>query len=86
MPTSSALASRIEQGAPADVFVSADTDWMDYAQARKKPSMSRRGRINLSANSIVLIARRIPVSICHIGPGLDLAKLAAPAKIATGDV
>ena len=31
---SSTLAKQIEQGAPADIFVSADTDWMDYATAR----------------------------------------------------
>ena len=36
----SALAKQIEQGAPADVFVSADTDWMDYA-SRRKPSTHR---------------------------------------------
>ena len=38
---SSTLAKQIEQGAPADVFVSADTDWMDYAVA-KRASTSRR--------------------------------------------
>ena len=32
--SSSALETKIEQGAPADVFLSADTDWMDYLQAR----------------------------------------------------
>ena len=32
---SSALAKQIEQGAPADIFASADTDWMDYRSARK---------------------------------------------------
>ena len=41
---SSALAKQIEQGAPADVFISADTDWMDYATARR-PSTSRPGSI-----------------------------------------
>jgi len=32
---SSALAKQIENGAPADVFISADLDWMDYVAERK---------------------------------------------------
>src|SRR5689334_13901392 len=51
---SSVLAKQIEQGAPADVFISADTDWMDYAVAKK--TISEPTRVNLLGNSIVLIA------------------------------
>src|SRR6266403_3429164 len=82
---SSALARQIEQGAPADVFVSADTDWMDYAISKK--TINEPTRVNLLGNSIVLIAPK-DSTIGHvaIGPGFDLAKLAGSGKIATGDV
>ena len=82
---SSTLAKQIEQGAPADVFVSADTDWMDYAIAKK--SINEPTRINLLGNSIVLIAPKdSSVANVTIGQGFDLAKLAGAGKIATGDV
>src|SRR6516165_3036846 len=82
---SSTLAKQIEQGAPADIFVSADTDWMDYAAARK--SINEATRINLLGNSLVLIAPKdSKIGDVTIGAGFDLAKLAGDGRIATGDV
>jgi molybdate transport system substrate-binding protein len=82
---SSTLAKQIEQGAPADIFVSADTDWMDYATAKK--TIDEASRVNLLGNSIVLIAPKdSTIDNVTIGPGFDLAKLAGDGKIATGDV
>ena len=53
---SPALAKQIEQGAPADIFVSADEDWMNYLADRKliKPET----RFDLVGNMLVLIAPR----------------------------
>jgi molybdate transport system substrate-binding protein len=82
---SSVLAKQIEQGAPADVFVSADTDWMDYVAAKK--TINEPTRVNLLGNSIVLIAPKdSSVGDVTIGQGFDLAKLAGAGKIAAGDV
>jgi molybdate transport system substrate-binding protein len=82
---SSVLAKQIEQGAPADIFLSADTDWMDYATSKK--SINEPTRVNLLGNSIVLIAPKdSKIDNVTIGPGFDLAKLAGDGKIATGDV
>src|SRR6202049_3697066 len=82
---SSTLAKQIEQGAPADIFVSADTDWMDYAISKK--TINEPTRVNLLGNSIVLIAPKDSrIDNVTIGPGFDLAKLAGDGKIATGDV
>ncbi len=82
---SSMLAKQIEQGAPADIFMSADTDWMEYAVTRK--AINETTRTNLLGNSIVLIAPKdAKVDKVTIGQGFDLAKLAGQGRIATGDV
>jgi molybdate transport system substrate-binding protein len=82
---SSTLAKQIEQGAPADVFVSADTDWMDYAVGKK--DINEATRVNLLGNSIVLIAPKdSKIGDVTIGPGFDLADLAGAGRVATGDV
>ncbi len=82
---SSTLAKQIEQGAPADIFVSADTDWMDYAASRK--TINEPTRQNLLGNSIVLIAPKdSKIDNVTIARGFDLAKLAGDGRIATGDV
>ena len=82
---SSALAKQIEQGAPADVFASADTDWMDYAIAKR--TVNEPTRVNLLGNSLVLIAPKdSKIDKVAIGPGFDLAKLIGDGRIATGDV
>jgi molybdate transport system substrate-binding protein len=82
---SSALAKQIEQGAPADVFASADTDWMDYAAGKK--NINESTRVNLLGNAIVLIAPKdSKIDNVAIGQGFDLSKLAGDGRIATGDV
>jgi molybdate transport system substrate-binding protein len=82
---SPALAKQIEQGAPADIFLSADTDWMDFAAASK--TINEPTRVNLLGNSIVLIAPKdSKIDNAAIGQGFDLSKLAGDGRIVTGDV
>jgi len=82
---SSALAKQIEQGAPADVFFSADLQWMDYGVQKKV--IKDETRVNLLGNKLVLIAAKdAKIDNVTIGPGFDLAKLAGDGRVATGDV
>jgi molybdate transport system substrate-binding protein len=77
---SSALARQLEHGAPADLFLSADLDWMDYVTA--KGLIKADTRMNLLGSSIVLIAPRDSAVTVQLEPGLDLAKALAGGKLA----
>jgi molybdate transport system substrate-binding protein len=82
---SSALMKQIENGAPADVFASADLDWMDYGARNKL--IKDDTRVNLLGNRLVLIAPKdSKLGNVIIAPGFDLAKLAGEGRIVTGDV
>lgn len=82
---SSALAKQLEQGAPADIFVSADIAWMDYGIGKRV--IDAATKVDLLGNAIVLIApKHSKIDNVAIGPGFDLAKLAGDGRIATGDV
>ena len=85
---SSALARQIEAGASADVFVSADEEWMDYAA--RHGLLRANSRADVAGNTLVLIAggpadddtpRPMPI----IDAGLPLARLLGDGRLALGD-
>lgn len=81
---SSALAKQIEAGAPADVFISADLDWMDYLA--KKNLIKPDSRKNLLGNRIVLVAPKDKAKPVDIKAGFDLSALVGDGKLAMGAV
>jgi molybdate transport system substrate-binding protein len=80
---SSALARQIESGAKADVFFSADTDWMDYLQARNL--IDPVTRQDVLRNRLVLIAPAESKSKLRIGSNFPLAAALGKNRLATGD-
>jgi molybdate transport system substrate-binding protein len=80
---SSQLAKQIESGAPADIFISADLAWMDYAQKRNliQPATRR----NLLGNKLVLVAPAGSGMKVDIKPGLDLVGMLKGGRLAMAD-
>src|SRR5438874_13210992 len=80
---SSALAKQVESGAPADLFISADLDWMNYLEQRHLiQSATRR---NLLGNRLVLIAPADSDVHVEIKPGFELAALLKGGRLAMAD-
>jgi molybdate transport system substrate-binding protein len=77
---SSALAKQIENGAPADLFISADLDWADYLDQRNL--LATHTRINLLKNELVLIAPASSRATLTLAPGLDLAAALGKERLA----
>lgn len=77
---SSALAKQIEQGAPADLFISADLKWMDYLD--KAGLILGDSRVNLLGNRLVLVAPKDAATTATIANGFPLADLLSGGHLA----
>lgn len=81
--SSSVLARQIEQGAPADVFISANPEWTDYLAARDLIRADTRA--DLLGNGLVLVAPAASDVALEIAPGFDLAGALGGGRLAMGD-
>jgi molybdate transport system substrate-binding protein len=77
---SSALARQLAAGAPADVFISADSDWMDFAA--KNGLIVAASRRDLLTNHLALIAPAISKVRLRIGKGMPLAQALGDGRLA----
>lgn len=82
--SASTLAKQIEQGAPADLFLSANPQWADYLAERGL--VVPDGRRDLLGNRLVLVAPAdSPVESVAVAAGLDLPALLDGGRLAMGD-
>jgi molybdate transport system substrate-binding protein len=81
---SSALARQIEQGAPAQMFVSADIEWMNYLA--QKNLIKADTRSNLLGNRLVIVAPKDRAQPFEIKRGFDLGKALGNGRLAVANV
>ena len=81
--SSATLARQVEQGAPADIFISADLEWMDWLQQRNL--IKTNTRQTLLGNTLVLIAPADAKVGFKIAPGADLAGALGDGRLAIGE-
>jgi molybdate transport system substrate-binding protein len=83
LAASSTLAKQVENGAPADIFISADLDWMDYLA--KRNLVKANTRRNLLGNKLVLIAPKDSATQVKIQAGFPLVRMLAGGKLSMAD-
>jgi len=79
--SSSVLAKQIEHGAPADIFISADKQWMDYLTQRALVGPAH----DLLGNRLALICGKDNPLKITIKPHFDLAKALGDGRLSVGD-
>ena len=77
---SPAIARQIEQGAPADIFISADSEWMDYLAG--KALIVPSSRRNLLTNRLALIAPADAKVSLKVAKRMPLAKALGGGRLA----
>jgi len=80
---SSTLARQIVEGAPADLFISADPQWMDYANSHGM--VEGASRVDLLTNHLALIAPKSSTVSLKIAPGFAIAKALDDGRLAMAD-
>jgi molybdate transport system substrate-binding protein len=81
--SSATIARQIESGARADIFFSADVEWMDYLEARNL--IDNKSRRNVVSNRLALIAPADSKVELKIGPGFPIGAALGSGRLATGD-
>ncbi len=76
----SALARQIQYGAPADIFISANADWMDHLEA--SGLIESDTRIDILGNRLVLISRDRDAERIEITPDTDIVEMLAGGRLA----
>jgi molybdate transport system substrate-binding protein len=82
--SSSVLAKQIESGAAADIFISADRDWMKYVADKQLIVAASQG--DLLGNQLVLVAKSDDAAALKLAPNADLAGALGSGKLAMGEV
>ncbi|KJG10961.1 molybdenum ABC transporter substrate-binding protein [Photobacterium kishitanii] len=82
--SSSALARQVSQGAPANIYLSANEKWMDYAQ--QQGAIAANTRKDIVKNSLVMVAPlSYPQNKVKVSASWDLAKALDGTRLAVGD-